>query len=289
MTETFIKSGLIQPSELHELMRADARVRLVDASYVLPGNPSPFESFKQARIDDAVFFDIEVISDHKSSLPHMLPGAENFAKAVSGLGISNDDFVVVYGQAGIHMGPARAWWMFRVFGHDRVCVLDGGLSAWIAARLPVNTVPPTAPVPGRFKATLCKGLLCSMADMQKASESASAQIYDARPEGRFAGRVAEPRPGLHSGHIPGSYNIPATALLDSATGKLKPASYLEEFFKKADLGGEKPIYTTCGSGITACTLALALYRIGFANVAVYDGSWSEWGQPSSGRPVNKSP
>jgi thiosulfate/3-mercaptopyruvate sulfurtransferase len=285
MTLKFVKSGLIQPQELSDLLREKTPVRILDASYVLPGSPDPEERWREERIEDAAFFSIEKISDHASPLPHMLPAEAAFADAVGDLGISSSDFIVLYGQNNTIMGPARAWWMFRVFGHDNVCVLDGGLPAWKKAGLPVNTAPPIRSAPGFFKASLRKNLVRDLFDIKAATESGAAQIYDARSEGRFAGREAEPRPGLRLGHIPGSRNVPAGSLLDPETGLLKDDLALDALFAAAGLTPEKPIYATCGSGVSACMIALALYKRGFSEVSVYDGSWAQWGQEAFGMPV----
>ncbi len=276
-----VQSGLIQPSELHELMKSGKTVRIVDGSYVL-GGPIPYQPYVEQRIGDAVFFNIDDISDKASPLPHMLPTKQEFEKAVSALGISNDDLVVVYGQTGPHMGPARVWWSFRVFGHYNVCVLDGGLPGWIRERLPVNTKPPPKPIPGHFKAGYRPDLVRSLADMADTDE---AVVFDARPYPRFSGEAPEPRPGLHSGHLPGSHSTPGADLIDPETNRFKSGPELVQLFRNKGFDGHKPVYAMCGSGVTACAIALALYTTGYANTAVYDGSFAEWGKPDSGRPV----
>ena len=278
MTEKFMNSGLIQPSELHQLMHAVAPVRLVDASYVL-GGPVPIEPFNHKRIGDAVFFDIDGISDKSSPLPHMLPSPADFEKAVGPLGISNDDFIVIYGQTQKHFGPARAWWTFRVFGHDNVCVLDGGLPAWECEVYAVNTDAPVKLPPATFKAKYRPELVADLKQMQ----AGGAQIFDARPPDRFDGRTPEPRPNLHSGHIPGSVNTPGSVFTDPSTNKLKSKTELEQILAGYQPG--KPAYATCGSGVTACVIALALHTLGHKDIAVYDGSWAEWGAIGAKRPV----
>jgi thiosulfate/3-mercaptopyruvate sulfurtransferase len=154
----YIETGLIQPSELDNLLRSDVPVRLIDASYVL-GGPVPVEPYNQKRIGDAVFFDIDGVSDKKTILPHMLPSSAEFKEAVEALGISNDDFIVIYGQTGVHFGPARAWWTFRVFGHDNVCVLDGGLPVWEREGYPVNTQQPVKHPPASFNPSFQSSLV----------------------------------------------------------------------------------------------------------------------------------
>lgn len=269
-------SALIEPAELAATMD---KVKLLDASYA----DAPV--WKQMRIGNAVFFDIDAIADPDSDMAHMLPSPEDFARAVSALGISNDDDVVVYDQSGMASAACRAWWMFRVFGHDRVRVLNGGLPLWRSEGYPANTAPPQPPVPAKFTAHFRPELVKSMVDVSAAAADRSATIIDARAAQRFAGVMPEPRPGLRAGHIPGSCNVPYAALLDPATGRMKNADELKNIF--AAIPGNVPVITSCGSGVTACVLALGLYETGCRDAAVYDGSWTEWGRESSGMPVEK--
>ena len=288
MTEDYIDSGIIDPAELHALLQAGS-VKLVDATFVLPNSPqTPFENYTRQRIGPAVFFDVEEICDHNTSLPHMLPSAAAFEAAVSRLGISNDDLVVVYAQTGMVMGPARVWWMFRVFGHDRVCVLNGGLPAWLAAGHPLETKPPPVAKPGRFKAIFRANLVKDLESVKEASGGGSAAILDARPAARYAGTAPEPRPGMRSGHIPGSHNLPALSLIDGGSGRIKPKSDIESLLQGIGINAQKPVIASCGSGVTACMIALALFHIGKKDVAVYDGSWSEWGHESADTPLSTS-
>lgn len=291
MIQNFIKSGLIPPESAGELIAAcrnkGTRVVFMDASYALPGAPNlPADLFFKERVDNAVFFDIETISCPNTDLPHMLPGLHDFEKSMSDLGIHNDDLIIVYAQQGIIMAAARAWWMLRVFGHDQVVVLDGGLPAWKKSGLPVTTTPPTLPTPSTYKARGYRGdLVCAMETVAAASENRLCPILDARPEGRFQGSVPEPRPNLKSGHIPGSLNIPAGQIVSPDTGRLLPKTALLELLtdKGINLKSSLPdkIIATCGSGVTACMIALALYHLGYDTVSVYDGSWSEWGQENA--------
>lgn len=289
--EHYIRSGIIEPSALAELLEHKIYpIKLLDATFVLPGSGgNPEYEFKRKRIDQAQFFNIEEIADHNAATAHMLPKADAFAEAVSRLGISNDDFVVIYGQEGMVMGPARAWWMFRCFGHDKVCVLNGGLPAWIADGYNINNEPPSPPTkPAQFSANFKPQYVRSMDDVKAALETEDKFILDARPEGRFCGQSPEPRAGLESGHIPGSCNVPAISLVSPETGKLKSMDELREILAHAGYGPGKENICSCGSGVTACVIALALHHIGEQNYCVYDGSWAEWGQSKLNCPIEKS-
>jgi thiosulfate/3-mercaptopyruvate sulfurtransferase len=272
--------GIIEPTDLSALLeQGKIPVKLVDATYAGNGR----DVWQQKRIGKAAFFDIDEIADHDNPMPHMLPYAIDFAEAVEQLGISSGDMIVVYDQSGLAMAASRVWWTFRVFGHDNVCVLNGGLPAWEAAGLPLNTAPPEKPLRGQFEAAFRPNLVRGMESVLKASQEETCLILDARSAGRFAGVAPEPRPGVRSGHIPGSRNVPFVDILDPETGKFKPRKDLEAYFNKLDMN--KNIITSCGSGVTACVLALALFSIGKRDAAVYDGSWTEWGQESSEMPV----
>lgn len=273
-------SPLVRAEELADLLaKGDSHLKIVDASFALPGaTPTPRDLFRKLRIADAVFFDIDAVADQSTDLPHMLPDPDTFARAASALGISNDDTVVIYGQTGTAMGPARAWWTFRVFGHTRVRVLDGGLPRWQALGYPVSTDTPVPPAPGRFVSNLRPEQVADRADVARAKASAGARILDARAPERFEGRVPEPRPGLRAGCIPGSENLPCASLLDPETGLMKSPEDLRRMFEDCGAGADMPVIATCGSGVTACTIALALAVIGRENVRVYDGSWAEWGR-----------
>ena len=264
MFDAFIKSGLIEPKELHALLNGEQSsfIRMLDASFVMPGmGDHPSIPFQKTRIADAQFFDIDEIADKSSNLPHMMPTPDVFAHAVGAMGTGNENLVVIYGQDGIVMGPARAWWMFRAFGHDNVCILNGGLPAWKAASLPLNTQPPPIPTPTIFKATFRDNMVIGSDTVIDASNDNTMQILDARPPGRFSGAEEEPRPGLKRGHIPASLNIPAGALIDAETGKLKAKDALAQFLEEQGYRHGTPVLTTCGSGVTACVIALAIYHL----------------------------
>ena len=272
--------GIIEPADLAALLeQGKVPIKLVDATYSENGR----DIWQKKRIGKAVFFDIDEVSDHDNPMPHMLPYAVDFADAAEQLGISSSDTIVVYDQSGLAMAASRVWWTFRVFGHDNVCVLNGGLPAWEAEGLPVNKSAPENPVRGHFEAAFRPNLVRGMESVLKASKEGSCVILDARSAGRFAGAMPEPRPGLRAGHIPGSRNVPFVDILDPETGKFKSKKELEVCFNA--LGKDKDIITSCGSGVTACVLALALYNIGNRDAAVYDGSWAEWGQETSETPV----
>jgi thiosulfate/3-mercaptopyruvate sulfurtransferase len=261
----------------------DVNVRIVDASFKMPGvTPLPRDDYLNAHIPGAVFFDVDAVSDHSNPLPHMFPNAEQFGRDVGALGIGNDDTVVVYDSGGLVAGP-RAWWMFLSYGHDKVRVLDGGLKKWRAEAWPLENGAVT-PRPATYHAVLDTERVRTMREMVANVASQAEQVIDARASDRFEGRVAEPRPGLRSGHIPGSRNLPYNNLFDAMTGAMKPLAELRAAFAQAGVKLDAPIVTSCGSGVSAAVLTLALYRLGVRGSALYDGSWSEWGQPD-GPPV----
>jgi thiosulfate/3-mercaptopyruvate sulfurtransferase len=262
---------------------SDANVKVVDASFKMPGVlPLPKDDYLKAHIPGAVFFDVDAVSDHDNPLPHMFPGAEQFGRDVGALGVGNGNVVVVYDSGGWVAGP-RAWWMFLAYGHRQVRVLDGGLKKWRAEARTVESGAVT-PKPATFKAAFDAKRVRSMQQMVANVASKAEQVIDARASDRFEGRVAEPRPGLRSGHIPGSRNVPYNKLFDAATGAMKPVDELRAAFSGAGVKLDAPIVTSCGSGVSAAVLTLALYRLGVENPALYDGSWSEWGL-SDGPPV----
>ena len=250
-------------------------IRIVDGSWHLPTlERNPRIEYEESHILGAVFFDVDLISDITSSLPHMVPTEQVFATHIEALGISNDDHVIAYDTTGVG-SAARVWWMFRLFGHTSVSVLNGGLPAWTLAGGPEeNQVPKIKK--SVFTTHLDRSLLRMIDDIRSNLETEMEQIVDARTEGRFKGVEPEPRPKLQSGHIPNSLNLPFLKLYNSETKLMKPASELRRLFSTANVSLEKGVITTCGSGITACNIALALYLIG-CNCAVYDGSWTEWG------------
>jgi len=265
----------------------DPKVKVIDASFKMPGVlPLPVDDYLAAHIPGAVFFDVDAVSDHSVDLPHMYPDADQFARDVGALGISSDDTVVAYDAGGWVAAP-RAWWMFLSYGHANVKVLDGGLKKWKAEGRATETGKPS-PKPGTFSATLDKLYVRSKAQVVANLDSRKEQLIDARAANRFEGSVPEPRAGIRSGHIPASRNLPYNLLFDAATGTMKPLEELRQAFTGTGLDLDKPIVTTCGSGVSAAVLTLALYRLGVRGSALYDGSWSEWGQPD-GPPVATGP
>jgi thiosulfate/3-mercaptopyruvate sulfurtransferase len=265
----------------------DANLKVVDASFKLPGvTPLPKEDYLEAHIPGAVFFDVDAVSDHSNPLPHMFPIAEQFGRDVGALGIGNSDMVVVYDAGGWVAGP-RAWWMFLCYGHGQVRVLDGGLKKWRAEARPVESGAVTLK-PAAFKAAFDAKRVRTMREMVANVASRAEQVIDARASNRFEGHVAEPRLGLRPGHIPFSRNLPYNDLFDANTGAMKPLDELRKAFAGAGVDLKRPIVTSCGSGVSAAVLTLALYRLGLENSALYDGSWSEWGQPD-GPPVATGP
>ncbi len=265
----------------------DTNVKIVDASYKMPGfTPPAKDDYLEAHIPGAVFFDVDAVSDHTNPLPHMFPNAEQFGRDVGALGIGNGDIVVVYDAGGWIAGP-RAWWMFLSYGHTNVRVLNGGLKKWRAEGRPVESRAVTQR-PTTFKAAFDTSRVRSMQQMIANIASKAEQVIDARASDRFEARVGEPRPGLRPGHIPGSRNLPYNNLIDPATGAMKPLDQLRAAFSGAGVKLDAPIVTSCGSGVSAAVLTLALYRLGLENPALYDGSWSEWGQPD-GPPVATGP
>lgn len=263
-------SALISAADLQKIVSAPT-TKILDASYGLPPLP--------VRIADARDFDIDDIADPQAKLPHTVPSADIFARKVSALGISNGDTVIIYDRAGMHMAAARAWWMFRLFGHDNVRILNGGLPAWVGAGLPVTPKPDSAPpaAAGNFTAQLRPALLKLQDDILGNIEQKSFVLLDARDARRYSGDMAEPRPGMQAGHVPGSFSTPFAGLIDDESGLLLPPKDISAFFAEKNIDLSRPLACTCGSGVTACVVALALYEIGYTDAAVYDGSWSEWG------------
>jgi thiosulfate/3-mercaptopyruvate sulfurtransferase len=265
----------------------DPKVKILDATFKLPGVlPLPKDDYVKAHIPGAVFFDVDAVSDHSNPLPHMFPTAEQFGRDVGALGVGNGDTIVVYDAGGWVAGP-RAWWMFLSFGHADVRVLDGGLKKWTAEGRPVESGE-ASPEPATFKAAFDAARVRSMQQMIANLDSKASQVIDARPGNRFAGAVPEPRPGLRAGHIPGARNLPYGELFDASTGAMKPLEELRKAFTSAGVDTAKPIVTSCGSGVSAAVLTLALVRLGVRDTALYDGSWSEWGA-EAGPPVATGP
>lgn len=253
----------------------DADLRVVDGTWHMPQLKRDARAeFEAAHVPGAAFFDIDAIADRGTTLPHMLPTAGEFAAAVGALGIGSGDRVIVYDTRGV-VSAARVWWTFRAFGHDAVAVLDGGLKKWRAEGRPVESGA-AAPAPRAFQAWPRPELVRDLEAMRVNIGSRAAQVLDARSAGRFAGTEPEPRAGLRGGHIPGSRNLPYETLY-RPDGTLKAPDELGKAVAAAGIDLGRPVVTTCGSGVTASVLALALYVLGRRDVAVYDGSWSEWG------------
>jgi thiosulfate/3-mercaptopyruvate sulfurtransferase len=252
----------------------DRNVIAVDSSYFLPGEPRDAHAeYRDGHIPGAVFFDIDKIADDSSDLPHTLPGPAHFGEAVGALGIGDGDTVVAYDSAGL-FSAARVWWTFRLFGAKKVFILDGGLPKWKAEGRPLEKGDAKRAV-RKFNAEMNVGAVATLSDMRMALTGDTTQIVDARSAGRFAGKEPEPRPGLRSGHMPGAFNLPYGQLIEN--GQLASRARIEAVFKNAGVDLEKPIITTCGSGVTAAILTLALESIGKQPQGLYDGSWAEWG------------
>jgi thiosulfate/3-mercaptopyruvate sulfurtransferase len=250
-------------------------VRIADASWYLPqAARDPRAEYRSAHIPGAVFFDIEDLSDKTSNLPHMLPSPVKFGSRMRKLGLGDGNLIVVYDGAGIYSSP-RAWWMLRAMGHDDVVVLDGGLPKWRREGRPVEDLEPT-PSRRHFTPQLNPALVRSFGEMQQNLPSEAAQVVDARSPPRFRGEEQEPRLGVQPGHIPGSANVHYAELV-APDGTMKSKDELARIFIDRGIDPEKPVITTCGSGITAAIDLLALTAIGARDAALYDGSWAEWG------------
>ncbi|HEU0215167.1 MAG TPA: 3-mercaptopyruvate sulfurtransferase [Stellaceae bacterium] len=263
---------------------ADPHVRIVDSSFKQPGiTPTAPADYDSGHIPGAVFFDIDDVAQPGTSLPHMIPSAERFAEKMAERGIGNSDRVIVYDANGLS-SAARAWWLLRLFGHDNVALLDGGLPKWKTEGRPLETATPSIPerqFTPRFDAALVRGKADVLANVASRGEL----VVDARASGRFDGSAEETWPGRRRGHIPGSRNLPFDQVTDAKTKQLKNSEELAALFSSAGVKFDKPVVASCGSGVTACALAFAAYLIGHGRVAIYDGSWAEWGLPD-GPPID---
>lgn len=273
--KNFFMSALISTEAL-EAALDNPSLRIVDASWHMPQERRNARvEYEAGHLPGAVFFDLDATSDPLSPYPHMLPPADDFAAAMGRLGIGNGDHVVVYDSLGL-LSAARLWWMLRVFGHNNAQVLDGGLPKWKAEGRKLETG--VSPVnPASFNARFEPSLYRNFDAIRTMVESGSGTILDARSPARFDGSAPEPRPSLRSGHIPGSRNLFFKDCLEPPYQTLAPVSVLRGRFASAGIDPSAPIIASCGSGVTACILALAAYETGNQSVAIYDGSWTEWG------------
>ncbi len=262
-------------------------VRVVDGSYYLPHEGlDPREEYENQHIPGAVFFDIDDIADSNSHLPHMLPPPEKFSSRVRKLGLGDGVRIIVYDQRGIMSAP-RVWWTFRIFGHRDVAVLDGGLPKWLNEARPTEEGN-VSPGERHFTARMNSFMVRNRDQILRDLETRREQVLDARSAARFTGAAEEPRPGLRGGHIPGSYNLPFSDLLDLESQTFLPTDDLVRKIAQAGIDSSRPVVTTCGSGITAGVLSLALHLTGHKDIALYDGSWAEWGLPGD-TPVATGP
>eukprot|EP00027_Filamoeba_sp_ATCC50430_P005923 CAMPEP_0168552436 /NCGR_PEP_ID=MMETSP0413-20121227/6713_1 /TAXON_ID=136452 /ORGANISM="Filamoeba nolandi, Strain NC-AS-23-1" /LENGTH=300 /DNA_ID=CAMNT_0008583045 /DNA_START=187 /DNA_END=1086 /DNA_ORIENTATION=+ len=277
-------SSIVETSWLAEqLKNPNSKVKVFDASWTLQ-NGGQHAEFLQQRIPSAQFFDIDKIADTNTSLPHMLPTAAEFAQHMISLGVSNDDHIVIYDRSGSYVASARVWWTFKVFGHDQVSVLEGGLPKWLQDGYPVDSgspdIKPSSSYTPSFNAWMVESLNQMLVNVQQKK-----QIADARPVGRFQGVDPEPRPNLRWGHMPGSKCVTWSTILqkqkqgDPFTVFLPPKE-LSQVFVDQGINPNEPVITTCGSGVTASVLSLGLHLLGNNKTSLYDGAWSEWGKES---------
>lgn len=267
--------ALVSVEELAAIL-GSPELAVIDITKYLPNEDKDGRAeFRRAHLPGARYLDIDEVADRSTTLPHMLPPPAEFAAAMEALGISNATRVVFYDQKGMS-SAARGWWMMRVFGHDRAAVLDGGLPAWVAAGHPTEQGEPTPVAPAVYAPAFRPWLVKDRRDVLGNAEEPHAVLVDARPAGRFRGEAPEPRAGMRGGRVPGSTNLPHATLLN-ADATFRPVDELRNLLKDAGVDGTRPAIASCGSGVTACAIAFAAHLAGLPDVAVYDGSWTEWG------------
>jgi thiosulfate/3-mercaptopyruvate sulfurtransferase len=262
-------------------------VRVLDSSFKQPGvTPTSRADYDAGHIPGAVYFDIDDVAEPGTSLPHMIPSAERFAAKMAERGVGNGDRVIVYDSNGLS-SAGRAWWLLRLFGHDNVALLDGGLPKWKAEGRPLETAAAAVPqrsFTARFRPELVRDKAALLANIDAKRE----QVVDARAAGRFEGTAEETWPGRRRGHIPGSRNLPFDLVTDPQTKQIRDAETLRRLFDEAGIDLDKPLVSSCGSGVTACAVAFAAHLLGHPGASIYDGSWSEWGLPD-GPPIATGP
>ncbi len=274
--KTMTSPNFITQNKALNLLGKD-NVKFIDGSWYLPAqNRDAKREYNTARIPSAVYFDIDVIADSDTDLPHMLPDPDTFAKAAGMLGINNQQTLIVYDGPGLFSAP-RVWWTLKTMGAKDVRILVGGFDQWQNSNLPVEEGTPTKPEPNIFKPNFTDTKVASIDAVKHSVSEKNIVIIDARPTARFKGQAPEPRKGLRSGHIPSSKSLPASDLVKD--GKLLDKAQLEAIFKALNINKETPVITTCGSGVTAAILSLALTEIGNKNYKLFDGSWAQWGMP----------
>jgi thiosulfate/3-mercaptopyruvate sulfurtransferase len=260
-------------------------VLVFDTTKYLPNEPFDGKTkYAEAHIPGARFFDIDEVADIENPLPHMIPTAARFEKLMAAMGVSNASRCVFYDQKGLQ-SSARGWWLMRLFGHDKASVLDGGLPKWQREGRATEAGTPPAPKPSQFVADFRSERVKGIGDVKTIVASGTALVLDARAKGRFDGAAPEPRPGLPSGHMPGAENVPFNELFNP-DGTMKEPAVLRARFSRARVTPDKPVVTSCGTGVTACILTLGLVQAGFPEAAVYDGSWTEWASRPETQKVN---
>ncbi|SIQ12278.1 thiosulfate/3-mercaptopyruvate sulfurtransferase [Rhizobium sp. RU20A] len=279
------KSPFVVSADWLESRLSEHHIRVVDASWYLPAqNRNGRAEYEAGHIPGAVFFDQDEIADKTTGLPHSVPTPEAFAEAVGALGLADDDTMVVYDGPGLFSAP-RVWWLLRIMGARHVLLLDGGLDGWKREGRPLETGTTTL-APATFTPDYRAEAVTSFEAMRTIVSEGAVQIADARGPGRFFGTEAEPRPGMRSGHMPGALNLPAGSF--ASEGRLKPLGDLKALITEAGIDLDRPVVTSCGSGVTAAIITLALHSLGHTDNTLYDGSWSEWGSRSD-TPVTTEP